>query len=153
MRYLVLIIILGILGGAILIYKIGFLKNEYKKATVVIKNNNFEVEIADDPLKMAKGLSGRKEIKPDEGMLFLFRSSSMRMFWMKGMLMPIDILWIDKGRVIGIEKNVPPEPGVSFGQLKRYRSSEPSECVLEIAAGRAEELDIQVGDDVNIRFE
>ena len=153
MKYLILIIILGILGGAFLIYKSGFLKNEYRKATVVIKGSNFGAEVADNPLKMARGLSGREEIGPDKGMLFAFGSSLLRTFWMKDMLMSIDILWIDKGKVVGIESSVPPEPGVSSGQLKRYRSPEPVQYVLEIAAGRADELGIRPGDDVDIRFE
>ena len=153
MKYLILIIILGVLGGAFLIHKSGILKSDYKKATVAINNNSFVVEVADNPLKMAKGLSGREQIKPDKGMLFAFGSSSMRTFWMKDMLIFIDILWIDKGKVLGIESNASTEMGVPSSQLKRYRSPEPVQYVLEIAAGRADELEIRVGDNVNIRFE
>ena len=69
------------------------------------------------------------------------------------MLIFIDILWIDKGKVLGIESNASPEMGVPSSQLKRYRSPEPVQYVLEIAAGRADELEIRVGDNVNIRFE
>jgi uncharacterized protein len=72
---------------------------------------------------------------------------------MKDMLIPIDILWIDKGKVLGIESNSLPELGVPSGQLKKYRSSEPVQYVMEIAGGRADELGIKVGDNVKIRFE
>ena len=153
MKYLILIIILGILGGAFLIYKNVFWRSEYKRGTAVIGENSFKVEIADDPLKRAKGLSGRDALKLDEGMLFVFGSSLTRVFWMKDMLMPIDILWIDNGRVVGIESNAFPEPGVSSAQLKRYHSPEPVRYVLEIVAGRADELGIQAGDGVVIRFD
>jgi len=152
MRYLIPIIILGILSGTFLIYKNFFWKSEYGKGTVVIGENRFRVDIADDPLKRARGLSGRDALSPDEGMLFTFNSSMTRIFWMQGMQIPIDILWIDGRQVVGIEERVLPEPGVSSARLKRYHSPAPVQYVLEIAAGRAYELGIKAGDEVDIRF-
>lgn len=150
MKYLIPIIILGILGGTFLVYKNFLWKSEYKKGTVIIGDDSFKVDIADDPLKRAQGLSGRDILGPDEGMLFTFRSSLTRIFWMQGMQMPIDILWLDSGRVVGIEERTMPEPGVPSARLKRYRSPAPVQYVLEVASGRAYELGIKVGDEVII---
>jgi len=152
MKYLIWVIILGILGGAFFIYKGGWTKSEYKKGAVIIEGNKFEVEIADNTLQRTKGLSGREQIGPDEGMLFVFGSPLPRTFWMKDMLMPIDILWINDGKIVGIENNALPELGVSSIKLKQYQSPQPVKYVLEIAAGRANELGIQIGDEVDIRF-
>ena len=150
MKYLIPIIILGILGGTFLVYKNFFWKSEYKKGTVIIGDNSFKVDIADDPLKRAQGLSGRDTLRPDGGMFFTFGSSQTRIFWMQDMQIPIDILWIDSGRVVGIEERAMPEPGVPSARLKRYRSPAPVQYVLEIAAGRTYELGIKAGDEVTI---
>jgi len=41
-------------------------------------------------------------------MLFAMSEDDMQNFWMKGMLFPIDIIWIENARVIGCEKNISP---------------------------------------------
>ncbi|MDD5710827.1 MAG: DUF192 domain-containing protein [Candidatus Colwellbacteria bacterium] len=153
MKYLIPIIILGILSGTFIVYKNFFWKSEYRKGMVAIGDNSFRVDIADDPLKRALGLSGRDALGPDEGMIFTFGSSLTRVFWMQDMRIPIDILWINGSQVVGMEKGALPEPGVPSARLKRYHSPAPVQSVLEIAAGRASELGIQTGDKVSVRFE
>jgi len=125
---------------------------DYEKAQVYVGLNAFEVDVADDMTKRDKGLAGREELEPNEGMLFVFNNSASRTFWMKGMLIPIDIVWINKGEVVGIAENVDPQIGEPLYKLSRHSSPEPADMVLEVQAGRAQDLKIQVGDVVNVKL-
>lgn len=119
-----------------------------KKAVIRIKNQEFKTEVADTAYLRSQGLSGRESLPEDAGMLFVFGSSSVQTFWMKGMRFPLDIIWIQNDRIVGIEKNVPPEPDASVFGLKLYSSPEPVNKVLEINAGLSERYGFEVGDRV-----
>src|ERR1044071_5405536 len=53
------------------------------------------VEIADTDQKRSLGLGGRASLAPDAGMLFIMPQRKKPTFWMKGMLIPLDFIWID----------------------------------------------------------
>lgn len=108
------------------------------------------VEIADTTEKITKGLSGRKSLGKNQGMLFIMPKNSYPTFWMKGMFFPIDIIWIDERKIIGIEENVQPEPGKKDYDLSLYHPPEPIDFVLEVNAGFVKEKGIKVGDSVNL---
>lgn len=119
-----------------------------KKAVIRIKNQGFKIEVADTAYLRSRGLSGRESLPEDAGMLFVFGSSSAQTFWMKGMRFPLDIIWIRNDRIVGIEKNVPPESDTPVLGLKLYSSPEPVDKVLEINAGLSERYGFEVGDRV-----
>lgn len=146
------IILIPIIFAVFLIYIYGFGIRGTVAGQVFINEQGFSVDISDTPLKRQQGLSGREELGVDEGMLFIFERPAMHRFWMKDMLIPIDIIWISRGEVVGFEKNVLPEPGVSTLKLKAYQSPQPVELVLEVAAGTVEKLNIKEGDSVSIRL-
>ncbi len=121
-------------------------QREADTARIVIKNKEFVVEIADTDEKRIKGLSGRKSLSEDEGMIFVFDQPGMYGFWMKDMLFSIDIIWLsEEGRVVHIVKNAKPE---SFPEVF-YPSSE-AKYVLELPAGTADRLSLQIGDEVKL---
>jgi len=66
------------------------------------------VEVARTAQEQARGLGGRSSLPRGGGMLFLFDAVERRTFWMKGMLIPLDILWIREGKVVAIDANVAP---------------------------------------------
>jgi len=69
------------------------------------------------------------------------------------MLIPIDIIWISDGRVVGIAQEVPvpsPDRPVSDEQLPTYTSPAPVHYVLEVRAGFAKRYNLSVGDTVTI---
>ena len=102
------------------------------------------VELAVTPQERARGLMGREELTDNQGMLFLYESDVTPGFWMLGMLIPLDIVWIDRdGVVVGVERDVPPEPGNPQPPL--YFPPSPIRYVLEIKSGRAEELGVGPG--------
>jgi len=118
---------------------------------ISIDSKSVEVEIADNDFKRSKGLSGIKILNDKCGMLFLFDDiDHERTFWMKDMIIPIDILWIDNDKIIKIDKNVQPEPDATDSQLKLYSSDYSVDYVIELNAGYADRNNLKVGDEISI---
>lgn len=117
---------------------------------VTISGKIIDVEIANNQALRNKGLSGRTALGVNSGMLFVFESKSVNAsFWMKDMLIPLDLIWIENGNVIRIDKNIkPPAPGTSDSQLSVYTISTPIDYVLEVNAGFTDQNNIKVGDSV-----
>ena len=127
--------------------------NGMLQAQVKLGDVMFEVDVADSPALQERGLGGREALGPTEGMLFPYFERHPYAFWMKGMVMSIDMLWIDGTRIVHIEHNVPFWPAdTPDHELPSYRPPVPANAVLEIAAGRAQELGVKVGDRVNFYF-
>jgi hypothetical protein len=123
------------------------------KAKVTAAGQVFSVDVATEAHDQARGLGGRKHLGPGDGMVFVYPEKSRYTFWMKDMLIPIDILWLDNLRIVHIAHRVPfPKPGTAESALPTYAPEEPANIVLEIAAGRAKELGLREGDQVAIDF-
>jgi uncharacterized membrane protein (UPF0127 family) len=116
---------------------------------VIINNRIFKVEIADTLTKQIKGLSGKKNICSSCGMLFIFPDSQVRKFWMKDMNFPLDIIWINNGKIVNISKNLLPE---GENPSKTYSSVAQANYVLEINAGQSDKLNINIGDKITYNF-
>lgn len=113
-----------------------------KKKDVRINNCGFNVELADTPEKMEKGLGGRNTICQSCGMLFDFFQKGNYSFWMKGMEFPLDIVWIADDAVVYVAQKVPADhPDV-------INSRANADKILEINAGIAEKCGIKKGDRV-----
>jgi len=109
----------------------------------------FDVEMATTMAEQACGLSGRKGLSDNQGMLFVFGSGSTQTFWMKDMTFALDMIWISGNQVIGVTQNVPPPAsGALLWQLKLYSSPPDTDTVLEVNAGTVVRDNIQVGDAV-----
>jgi uncharacterized membrane protein (UPF0127 family) len=123
------------------------------KAKVKLGGQVFRVDLAELPEDQSLGLGGRRELKPDEGMLFVYREKSEPAFWMHGMVISIDMLWIDNDRIVHIvHRAPPPAPGTPDAALPLYQPPRPANFVLEIAAGRAQALGVKLGDRVEFDF-
>lgn len=122
------------------------------KSTISIGNKEVEVEIAKSKSERELGLGNRTYLAPNSGMLFVFENKGTTPgFWMKGMLMPIDIVWIRNDKVIQIDEHVPvPPSGTTDSQIPTYFSNQPIDYVLEVNSGFSDMYDIRVGDDVNL---
>ncbi len=116
------------------------------KNNLILGNCNFNVEIVDTPELRRKGLSGRKELCDKCGMLFEFAQKGKYGFWMKGMLFPIDLIWLRDDKVVGWKKN--------FSEKSRETifPPEPINQVLEINAGKIEKCGIKKGDSLKKNF-
>lgn len=114
--------------------------------SVTLGNIVVPVEVARDYSAIQKGLSGRPYLDQNSGMLFVFQKASIYSFWMPDMNFPIDILWINNGRVVDTDENMtnifdPANP-------RYYRPSSPAQFVLEINAGFIRRNNIRIGDPV-----
>ena len=65
------------------------------------------VEVADSEPERELGLMGRRSLASDAGMLFVFPSPVLVSFYMKDTLIPLDIAFVDRGRVAEIRSMVP----------------------------------------------
>ncbi len=109
-------------------------------------NQNIRFEIATTTVAQKRGLSGRLVIPNNYAMLFVFPNPGVYGFWMKDMLVPIDIIWLsDNGTIISIEKSVQPNtyPHVFYPQT-------PARYVLEAHAGFSLERGWHVGSVVGL---
>ena len=156
MKLVYLLLIASLVALFVFVYRSGlfdFSRSGYQKAVVAIRDTQIEVDLANTPAKREKGLGGRESLDFDKGMLFLFENPGMRSFWMRDVSFPIDIVWINEDIIVGIDERVQPEPDVPLYKLTRYRSPQPVDTVLELAAGKVDEIGALLGDDVNVRFE
>ncbi len=110
----------------------------------------FRVDLAQTPEERNQGLSGRDQLDPGAGMLFIFEQDRPYSFWMKEMRFPLDFLWIDSDcTVADITVDVPPpQPGTELADLLTYRPQVPVRYVLEINAGDVAAQGIAIGDPV-----
>ncbi len=103
----------------------------------------FTVEIADNDVTREQGLMFRKTLGKDNGMLFVFRRYTEQNFWMKNTLIPLDIIFIDKGGdIIKVHDMAKPK------DLTLIQSGAPVAAALEIPGGEAKKRGIKAGDKV-----
>lgn len=134
------------LGLFFILYGHFFAHNEN---VVKINNKKIKVELAQSNEEAYRGLSFRKELCSDCGMLFIFPEARERTFVMRNMLIPLDIIFIRDNQIINIHKNLPPEGENYKG---RYSSQGPANYVLEVNAGLSDSFGIKKGDELSINL-
>jgi len=102
-----------------------------------------KTEIANTDEELTQGLSGRVSLEKNTGMYFVLGERRIATFWMKGMLFPLDIIWIDQDVVVGIDKNAPIP---TTKRIPSFTSPAPVTHVLEVNADFTTENNIKVGD-------
>ncbi|MHB8482111.1 MAG: DUF192 domain-containing protein [Nitrospiria bacterium] len=104
------------------------------RETIVILPDGGQINarVADTTHARSTGLMGRSHLGVNEGMLFLFETTGLHRMWMKNMLIPIDIIWLNERKeIVEIARSVPP---CLNDPCKIYGSS-PSRYVLEMSDG------------------
>lgn len=117
-------------------------------AIAQIKDQTFQLEVAQTPQQQALGLMFRSELPANRGMLFPFPNPRRASFWMKDVPVPLDMVFIYAGEVVGII-TAPPctaEPCDTYGP-----GNQIVDQVLELRGGRAAEIGLAVGDAVVIQ--
>jgi len=143
MRKIFLILFLMILVGC---------SNQISESFVVVDNGEkieIIVEVADTLEKRQKGLMNRKFLKDNEGMLFIFENNGYYGFWMKNMLIPLDIMFISENLEIKEIKHAEPcfnEP------CKMYKPSEAIKYVLEVNRGFTVRNNVDIGDGIELNL-
>ena len=118
--------------------------------TVRIEDARFEVEVADTELLRRRGLTGRRYLEERRGMLYIPDGPDAGSFWMKGMLFPLDFIWIGGDcRVVDVNVYAQiPDPGTPDDWIRRYSSYPRAAYTLELNAGEADRFGIRVGEKV-----
>jgi len=111
---------------------------------VYVRDVLVKAEVVKTEARIEKGLGGRASLADGRGMLFEMLESEPQHFWMKGMLFPIDIIWIENERVIGCEKNISPS------DQRIFISPSDAGYVLEVPAGFCDQHDVKVNDEARI---
>jgi uncharacterized membrane protein (UPF0127 family) len=94
--------------------------------------------IADSPLPRMRGLLGKRDLRPDEGVL-LRPAGSVHTFFMR---FPIDIVFLDRdGRVLRIAESVRPW---------RTAAARGAKAVLELRAGECARRRLLTGDVLEV---
>ena len=120
------------IAGAILVTAILVVPQKSTPTSeVIIGDEKVMVTIADTPALQDRGLGGVKALLQNEGMLFVFPKPDLYTFWMKDMLIPIDIIWFDTNRhIVDVWENAKPS---SYPEARPPRAE--AQYVLEVQAG------------------
>ncbi|MFA7395355.1 MAG: DUF192 domain-containing protein [Candidatus Paceibacterota bacterium] len=118
----------------------------YEGPLVQINNVSIPVELATSTEAVTKGLSGRPSLDADKGMLFIFDLPYQYRFWMPEMNFPLDMIWIENGRIADITENATE----NFDPLAPvfYQPIVPVRYVLEVNAGFVQKYNLKIGDQV-----
>lgn len=145
MKKLLILLVLILLGAAL--YFVLKHPNSFKE--VKINDQTLHVEIADEKVEQKLGLMGRDRLVDDHGMLFVYPSVNVPVFWMKNMLIPLDMIFIGPDKKINhIIQNIPPCTEENDENCPTYHSPESTQYILEVKAGYAQAHQIKVGDNV-----
>jgi uncharacterized membrane protein (UPF0127 family) len=118
-------------------------------ATAILKGEEIELEVTKTPQQQQLGLMFRQSLEPNRGMLFSFSPPRITRFWMKNVVIPLDLLFIKDGKIKAIENNVPP---CRIDPCPVYGPDTPIDMVIELRGGRASELNLGINDLVKINF-
>lgn len=114
---------------------------------LTIKDTTINVEIADNDVLRARGLSGRDGLNENSGMLFTYAKSGRPSFWMKDMRFALDFVWIKNNQIVELAENVPP-PKETNNTPTVITPKVDVNSVLELPAGFIEKHNLQLGDSV-----
>ena len=113
---------------------------------IIAEKAKIPIYLADTEEKRIKGLGGVASIPGGYGMFFVFDRSDYQSIWMKDMLFPIDIIWIDENfNIVHIERNISPET-----YPKIFTAPFTARFVLEFYAGMSELYDLRVGQTITL---
>ncbi len=115
------------------------------------KDNNIvtaiDIEIANTAKEIEQGLMYRQKMDTDKGMLFIFPNMELRGFWMKNTLIPLDIIYVDAGKmIVSIQKNTTPL------SEKSLPSEGQAQFVIEVNAGFTDRYNLVPGDKIDFQI-
>jgi uncharacterized membrane protein (UPF0127 family) len=117
-----------------------------QNVTITTSKGALTAEVVDTKSSRELGLSGRSSMKENESMLFVFDVPGRYGFWMKDMLFPLDLIWVNEnGIVVEIERNISPE-----SYPKVFMNASPALYVLEVNKGISEKLGLFIGSKIKI---
>lgn len=99
----------------------------------------------------ARGLMYREKLNDNEGMIFIFEKEDFHSFWMKNMVISIDIIWLDKGkRVVYYLEDVPPCKEES---CPSYYPMRKAKYVIEVMSGFVKREKVKIWDEIKFNID
>jgi uncharacterized protein len=144
------IIIVGCIAFLIIlsIVLLTFFKKEHlfpKSLGIIINNNGYYLEVAQNNQERKKGLSNRQEICSNCGMLFIFDKEDQHSFWMKDTYIPLDIIWLNSRNEI-----VKIITAAKTDSETIYTNKEAAKYAIELPANESLKLKLQIGETIPI---
>ncbi|MDJ0825165.1 MAG: DUF192 domain-containing protein [Rhodobacter sp.] len=103
----------------------------------------FNIEVADEPEEVQRGLMFREALPANAGMLFIYDRPQLVGFWMKNTLIPLDMIFIGADGVVRkVHQNAIP------GDETTIIGGSDIQFVLEINGGMTEMLGIGPGSEL-----
>lgn len=104
---------------------------DYESRKVTIEGKEYNLLVADTPKKQSLGLMNvtKEDLAPYDGMIFIDPVLSIKTFWNKNTIMPLELIWMHDDRVVG-KSNLP-----SINESKEIvtvSSPEPANIVVEL---------------------
>ena len=109
------------------------------------------LEVAATREELKRGLKHRDSLRPDEGMLLVFRKPNFGIYGAHPVTMwevrfPLDVVWLNTaGGVVEVRESLP--PNVPF---QTYGGSVGSAFALEVPAGTVKRCGVQVGQTLQL---
>ena len=120
----------------------------------VAKQRCIGLEVARSSEQQRLGLMRRPGLPPLRGMWFPFSTPQPQRFWMFNTLAPLDMIFVRDERVLDLVRDVPTCAALP---CRSYAADADGngradfvDAVIEIGAGEAERLGIEIGDPVRI---
>lgn len=104
---------------------------------------SLSVAIAEEPRSQTYGLSGQPSLAQGQGLLFVWPVERILSIWMPDMNFPIDVLFFRQNELRAIFPDAQPCPNRQ--NCRSFGPDELCDTVLEIGAGEAARLKLQVG--------
>lgn len=127
------------------------LKDDNMKISIKTDSTELKInaEIADTNEEQRLGLMHREKLEDGKGMLFIYQEPKLLSYWMKDVLIPLDILYIGEDLQINhIVKSAPPcDKG---DKCPTYSYLKPTKYVLELPGGYTEKHNIKQGDSIEL---
>lgn len=120
-----------------------FQRSTLQIATPDARLHKFDVWVADDDQRRARGLMFVTKMDDQQGMLFIYARSQPVAMWMKNTHIPLDMLFVRAdGRVERVAENTTPMSTTTI------ESGKPVLAVIELNAGTARRMNIRAGAQV-----
>ena len=137
-KYLIFFFLLTLIFA---VFFFGISKKE--KIVLHFQNYSFRVEVAQNSWQRARGLMFKKQMKENEGMLFVFSKPGLYNFWMKNVKFPLDLIWIDSEKKI-VDLKLEQEP--CLGDIcPAIKPRAKAQYVLELKGGMATKAGMSLG--------
>jgi uncharacterized protein len=135
--------VLRLLFGLLCLLAASSCASRPEKITLGVAGRELSVEVARTEAQRERGLMGRRDLGPRDGMIFVFERDEHLAFWMKNTPTPLSIAFISaEGRILEITDMEP------FSE-KTIRSRFSARYALEMRQGAYAELGIREGDTIS----